>query len=255
VVDDATLINITDDLIDRCWGAKVYGAWNLHDATIRQPLDWFCLFSSAAALVGSPGQGAYAAANSWLDGFSRWRHAHGLPGTSIAWGPWAQIGRGTALAEDVGVAISPEEGARAFETLLRYDRPYAGYAPLMGTAWLTAFAKRSKFAEAFQSAGAGKGDGGKFLSELKVMPRAEWPGAIRRLVSDQISLLLRRSIDPDRPLSDYGLDSLGNLELRTRVEAELGVRISPTQITTVRGLADHLCQELEEREGISGAAG
>ena len=255
VVEDAILTNITDDLIDRCWGAKVYGAWNLHDATVRQPLDWFCLFSSAAALVGSPGQGAYSAANSWLDGFSRWRHAQGLPSTSIAWGAWAQIGRGVALAEDVGVAISPDEGAQAFETLLRYDRPYAGYAPLMGTAWLTAFAKRSKFAEAFQSAGTGKGDGGKFLSELKVMPREEWPGAIRRLVSDQISLLLRRSIDPDRPLSDYGLDSLGNLELRTRVEAELGVRISPTQITTVRGLADHLCQQLEEKEGIAGAAG
>jgi len=255
VVEDAVLTNITDDLIDRCWGAKVYGAWNLHDATVRQPLDWFCLFSSAAALVGSPGQGAYSAANSWLDGFSRWRHAQGLPSTSIAWGAWAQIGRGTALAEDVGVAISPDEGAQAFETLLRYDRPYSGYAPLMGTAWLTAFAKRSKFAEAFQSVGTGKADGGKFLSELKVMPREEWPGAIRRLVSDQISLLLRRSIDPDRPLSDYGLDSLGNLELRTRVEAELGVRISPTQITTVRGLADHLCQQLEEKEGIAGAAG
>ena len=45
-----------------------------------QPLDWFCSFSSAAALVGSPGQGAYAAANSWLDAFTRWRRAQGLPG-------------------------------------------------------------------------------------------------------------------------------------------------------------------------------
>lgn len=255
VVEDATLANVTDELIDRCWGAKVYGAWNLHEATAGQPLDWFCLFSSAAALVGSPGQGAYAAANSWLDSFARWRHAQDLPATSIAWGAWAQIGRGVALAEEAGVAISPDEGAHAFEELLRYDRPYTGYAPLMGTAWLTAFAKRSKFAEAFQSAGGGGGDGGKFLSELKAVPRDEWPGTIRRLVSDQISLLLRRTIDPDRPLSDYGLDSLGNLELRTRIETETGVRISPTQITTVRGLAEHLCKEIEEREGLSGGGG
>ena len=255
VVEDATLTNITGELIDRCWGAKVYGAWNLHEATAGQPLDWFSLFSSAAALVGSPGQGAYSAANSWLDSFARWRHAQGLPATSIAWGAWAQIGRGVAMAEDVGVAIGPDEGAYAFETLLRYDRPYSGYAPLMGTAWLTAFAKRSKFAEAFQSAGGGGVDGGKFMSELKAVPRDEWPGTIRRLVSDQISLLLRRTIDPDRPLSDYGLDSLGNLELRTRIETETGVRISPTQITTVRGLADHLCKEIEEREGLSGGGG
>ncbi|NBP85181.1 MAG: polyketide synthase, partial [Mycobacteriaceae bacterium] len=181
--------------------------------------------------------------------------AQGLPATSIAWGAWAQIGRGVAMAEDTGVAIGPDEGALAFETLLRYDRPYAGYAPLMGTAWLTAFAKRSKFAEAFQSAGGGQADGGKFMSELNAVPRDEWPGTIRRLVSDQISLLLRRTIDPDRPLSDYGLDSLGNLELRTRIETETGVRISPTQITTVRGLADHLCKEIEEREGLAGGGG
>ena len=43
-------------------------------------------------LVGSPGQGAYAAANSWLDAFARWRRAQGLPATAIAWGAWAEIG-------------------------------------------------------------------------------------------------------------------------------------------------------------------
>jgi mycolipanoate synthase len=89
-----------------------------------------------------------------------------------------------------------------------------------------------------------KTDKGKFLAELKSLPRDEWPKKIRRLVSDQISLLLRRTIDPDRPLSDYGFDSLGNLELRTRIETETGVRVSPTKITTVRDLAEHLCEEL-----------
>ncbi len=248
VVEDATLTNVTDELIDRCWAPKVYGAWNLHQATLGQPLDWFCSFSSAAALVGSPGQGAYAAANSWLDAFAYWRRAQGLPTTAIAWGAWSEVGRATALAEDAGIAINPAEGFRAFETLLRYDRPYSGYAPIMGTPWLTSFAQRSRFAEAFGSVGQGKPDTGKFLAELQALPREEWPSAIRRLVSGQISLLLRRTIDPDRPLSDYGLDSLGNLELRTRIETETGVRISPTKITTVRGLADHLCDELADLE-------
>ncbi|BCO67799.1 polyketide synthase [Mycobacterium intracellulare] len=97
LIEDATLTNITDELIERDWAPKVYGAWNLHTATASQPLDWFCSFSSAAALVGSPGQGAYAAANSWLDAFTRWRRARGLPATAIAWGAWAQIGRATAF--------------------------------------------------------------------------------------------------------------------------------------------------------------
>ena len=73
--------------------------------------------------------------------------------------------------------------------------------------------QRSKFAEGFQAMSGGQKDTGKFRAELQALPREEWPSHIRRLVSDQISLLLRRSIDPDRPLSDYGLDSLGNLEL------------------------------------------
>ncbi len=64
------------------------------------------------------------------------------------------------------------------------------------------------------------------------------------MISEQVSLILRRTVDPDRPLSEYGVDSLGNLELRTRIETETGIRISSTDITTVRGLAEHLCEKL-----------
>jgi polyketide synthase 5 len=246
VVEDATLSNITDELIERDWAPKVYGAWNLHTATADQPLDWFCSFSSAAALVGSPGQGAYAAANTWLDAFTLWRRAQGLPATAIAWGAWAQIGRATALAQSAGVAIAPDEGAYAFEALLRHDRAYTGYAPIMGTPWLTAFAQRSPFAEAFRSAGENQTGTSKLRAELNELPPEEWPTRLRRLISDQISLILRRSIDPDRPLSEYGVDSLGALELRTRIETETGVRLTSSDIatTTIRGLAERLCEKL-----------
>jgi polyketide synthase 5 len=244
VVEDATLGNITDELIDRDWAPKVYGAWNLHRATESQPLDWFCSFSSAAALVGSPGQGAYAAANSWLDAFTQWRRAQGLPATAIAWGAWAQIGRATALAEASETAITPDEGAYAFETLLRHDRAYTGYAPLTGAPWLTAFAQRSPFAEAFRSTAKSATDTSILRAELEALPREEWPTRLRRLISDQVSVILRRSVDPDRPLSEYGLDSLGSLELRTRIESETGFRITSTDITTIRGLAEHLCEKL-----------
>ena len=76
------------------------------------------------------------------------------------------------------------------------------------------------------------------------LPREEWPTRVRRLVSEQLSLILRRSIDPDRPISEYGLDSLGNLEVRTRIETGTGIRISPADITTVRNLAAHLYDAL-----------
>jgi polyketide synthase 5 len=250
VVEDATLTNITDELIEHDWAPKVYGAWNLHTATADQPLDWFCSFSSAAALVGSPGQGAYAAANSWVDAFTHWRRAQGLPATAIAWGAWAQIGRATALAEGADIAIAPDEGAYAFEALLCHDRAYTGYAPITGTPWLTLFAERSPFAEAFRATAQNTTGTSKLMAELNELPPDEWATRLRRLISDQVSLILRRSVDPDRPLSGYGLDSLGALELRTRIEAETGVRISSTDITTItiRGLAGLLCEKLAPAE-------
>jgi polyketide synthase 5 len=247
VIEDATLANITDELIERDWAPKVYGAWNLHTATAVQPLDWFCSFSSVAALVGTPGQGAYAAANSWLDAFTLWRRAQGLPATAIAWGAWAQIGRASALAEGTDLAIAPEEGAYALEALLRHDRAYTGYAPITGTPWLTAFAQQSPFAEAFRSTGQNGAGTSKLRAELSELPPDEWPTRLRRLISDQVSLILRRSIDPDRPLSEYGLDSLGALELRTRIETETGIRLNPSDLTTIgtiRGLAGLLCEKL-----------
>jgi polyketide synthase 5 len=244
VVEDATLENITDDLIDRDWAPKVYGAWNLHTATAGQTLDWFCSFSSAAALVGSPGQGAYAAANSWLDAFTHWRRAQGLPATSIAWGVWGDIGRAADVAEAAGTAITPNEGAYAFEALLRHDRAYTGYAPVTEMPWFDALAQRTKFAELFQRKGQSATDTSRLLDELQGLPAEEWPTRLRRLVSDQVTRILRRTIDPDRPLSEYGLDSLGNLELRTHLKAETGVRITSTDITTIQGLAGLLCEKL-----------
>ena len=79
----------------------------------------------------------------------------------------------------------------------------------------------------------------------------EWPTRLRRLISEQVSLILRRTLDPDRPLSEYGMDSLGALELRTRIETETGIRINPSDfatIGTIRGLAGLLCEKLAPAE-------
>ena len=240
VIEDATLANITDELVDRDWAPKAYGAWYLHEAAAGRSLDWFCSFSSAAAMVGSPGQGAYAAANSWLDAFAQWRRIQGLPTSSIAWGAWSQIGAGRGIAEDRAMAIEPEDGAYAFDMLIRHDRAYAGYAPIAGTDWLVSFAQTSKFAEAFASLGSGQGGTSEFLAEFHSLSEDERPARLRRLVADAMSIILRRSVDPDRPLAEYGLDSLGVLELRTRIESETGVRIGSSDITNVRALADRL---------------
>ncbi|WP_083064839.1 sulfolipid-1 biosynthesis phthioceranic/hydroxyphthioceranic acid synthase [Mycobacterium arosiense] len=263
VFENAMLDNITDGLVDRNWAPKVHGAWNLHRATAESTLDWFCLFSSAVGLVGSPGQAAYAAANSWLDAFARWRRAQGLPATAIGWALWFEVGRaaqlrtetgeyvapgqdgdGTAIAHWRDTAFTADDGAHAFESLLCHDRPYSGYASLTGTPWFAAYAQRSRFAELFRSKIQSSTDASELLEELAALPSEEWPTRLRRMVSDAVSRVLRRTIDPDHPLSEYGLDSMGNLELRTRIEAETGVRVTTNDITTIGGLAVRLCETL-----------
>jgi polyketide synthase 5 len=112
---------------------------------------------------------------------------------------------------------------------------------------LTAFAQRSPFAEAFRSVGHNPTGTSKLRAELDELPAEEWPTVLRRMISDQVSLILRRSVDPDRPLSEYGVDSLGALELRTRIETETGTRITSTDVTTIRGLAGLLCEKTGPR--------
>lgn len=244
VVEDATVPSITRELLDRDWAPKAYGAWYLHQATAGDDLDWFCSFSSAAALLGSPGQGAYAAANSWLDGFAAWRHAKGLPATTIAWGAWGEIGKGAVLAEAGDTAmITPEEGIHAFEALLRHTRVYTGYLPLSRAPWLTALAKRSPFAEAFQDDRNDQTQSSELRLEFEALPSEERIGWLRRFVAGEASAIVRGTVDPSRPFNDYGLDSLGNLELRTRIETNLGIRIAPKAVAennSAQALAQHL---------------
>lgn len=257
VVVDATLANLTDEVIDRDWAPKVYGAWNLHHATAGQPLDWFCCFSSAAALVGSAGQGAYAAANSWVDAFTVWRRSLGLPALAIAWGPWGEVGRATHLAAGGRTdMITPDEGAYAFQELLRYNRGYTGYVPTTGTSWLAELVGHCPFAEAFQDAGPHQAAGTTLRTELRSLPQDEWPTRLQRLITEQTGLILRRTVDPDRPFVEHGLDSLGNLELRTRIEAETGVRITPKAIAThntAHALSVHLAETLVAGEVVAKA--
>jgi acyl transferase domain-containing protein/NADPH:quinone reductase-like Zn-dependent oxidoreductase/acyl carrier protein/NADP-dependent 3-hydroxy acid dehydrogenase YdfG len=242
VVEDGIVSSVSNDLLHQNWAPKVDGAWHLHEATRREKLDWFCCFSSVAALFGSPGQTAYAAANSWLDTFTQWRRAQGLPSSAIAWAAWADIGAGAHLAtRGEARMILPREGAYAFDALLRYDRGYAAYTPLDRAPWLAALAARSPFGAGLSQATAVTGNPVRSLrGELQRISENEWPALLRRLVIEHLGVILRRSVNPDRPLFDYGLDSLGTLQLLTALETATGIRVSAADVTTVRALADTL---------------
>ena len=84
-----------------CVQPKVQGTWNLHDALISAPLDFFVLFSSINGVTGQHGQANYTAANAFLDAFVRYRHSKGLAASVIDIGVMSEIG---VVAQDERLA-------------------------------------------------------------------------------------------------------------------------------------------------------
>jgi NAD(P)-dependent dehydrogenase (short-subunit alcohol dehydrogenase family) len=124
VLDDGVIESLTAERIDGVLAAKADAAWYLHELTEHLDLRAFVMFSSAAGVLGSAGQGNYAAANAFLDGLAAYRNARGLPAVSVAWGLWGQAsGMAGALAEAdlrrlerTGIeALSTKEGLEMFD--------------------------------------------------------------------------------------------------------------------------------------------
>ena len=127
VLDDGVLQQLTWERLESVLAPKVYGAWHLHQLTQEQPLEFFVLFSSAASLLGSPGQGSHVAANAFLDALAHHRQGLGLPGLSINWGAWSGVGAAAQRQVDQqmqvrGVdAIAPDQGLHIFSQLLAHS--------------------------------------------------------------------------------------------------------------------------------------
>ena len=59
---------------------------------------FFVLFSSITSILGNTGQSNYGAANAFMDAFASYRNSLGLPGLSINWGPWSEVGMAANIA-------------------------------------------------------------------------------------------------------------------------------------------------------------
>lgn len=138
VLDDGVLLQQEWDRFSRVIAPKIDGTWNLHRLSLDRPLDFFLLFSSSVSVLGSPGQGNYAVANSFLDALAHYRRAQGLPALSINWGGWSEIGMAAALNRQnnqrwaaMGVSlITPDDGLRVLAQLLPQSIPQIGVFPI-----------------------------------------------------------------------------------------------------------------------------
>lgn len=92
ILADGPLLELSPENIRAVLAGKASGAAHLHELTLDDPLDWFVLYSSAASVLGSPGQASYAAANAYLDALAHHRRALRRPALAINWGPWDNAG-------------------------------------------------------------------------------------------------------------------------------------------------------------------
>nr|AFV71310.1 PyrA7 [Streptomyces rugosporus] len=226
VLADATLASLTPAHLERALHAKAAGARNLHDLTLDRDLRLFVMYSSLAGIVGNPGQGAYAAANTVLDALAQRRRALGLPGVSLAWGPWDTETGMTAGPRAAGLGTA--QGLALLDAAL--DDPRALLAP--------ALLDRAAAAEA-----------PAILRTLArpAAARKQLPADLIELVRTEVGAVLGHadaaSIDPDREFQALGLDSLTSVELRNRLSSRLGMRLPATLVfdhPTSAALGAHL---------------
>ena len=252
VLADETVLNISESAATRVFDPKVAGAWWLHQATAHADVDWWLTYSSAASLIGSPGQGTYAAANSWIDGLVAYRRSLGLPAAGINWGPWAEVGRAQFFA-DLGISmITPAEGLAAVKLVLSADRARTGVFTLDARQWFQSFpaaAGSSLFAKLQESITVERRGGGRIRAELDACDASERPSRLACAIADEIRAVLRSTepIDHDRPMESLGLDSLMALELRNRLESSLGTTLPVALVwayPTISDLAGAMCERL-----------
>jgi|GEM_PF-2105919 len=115
VAGDGFLLRKSAADFRRVFDPKVRGALNVHRATKDDRLDFMLLFSSTTSMLGTPGQGDYAAANAFLERFAAWLRREGVPATAVQWPTW----RETGMAVDYGVqdAEGPFLGLTTAEAL------------------------------------------------------------------------------------------------------------------------------------------
>jgi acyl transferase domain-containing protein/acyl carrier protein len=257
VLDDGILENQTAVRFARVTAPKIRGAWALHVQTQSLPLDFFVCFSSMAALLGSPGQGNYAAANAFLDALAHHSRARGLPGLSINWGPWADVGMAANLhsrlqAHGEGM-IDPALGVHMFTRALARGPAQIGVMRVDWTQYAATY-PAPEFLEMLldqsEASRPGAGPGPALIERLRAAPVDRRQELLEEFVQSQVAIVLghpTHAVSRTRGFADLGMDSLASIELRTHLEQALDCRLPTTlafDYPNVEALSEHLVEQV-----------
>lgn len=269
VLSDSVIDNLDASRLQRVLLPKVLGTWNLHNLTLDAELDFFVFYSSVAAMLGSPGQAAHAAANAFLDALAYHRRALNLTALSINWGPWRDAGKASnnslsrTLTERGLDGISSADAFEIFDRLLAAEAAQMGvfnfepqkwteyYPHLKDSGFLSELASTSD--DAVEEAKPEK----NLSSDLLAVAPRERRNLLLKTIKNQAAKVLGMNVerlDSKVPLQNYGLDSLRALEFRNALEKLTSRKISAVvcwKYPTVEQLSVFLGQLLEVETEVS----
>lgn len=278
VLQDGLIANLEPDSLEAVLRPKVIGAQILDAATRERALDYFVLFSSATTFIGNPGQGAYVAANGFMEGLARQRRRQGLPALAVAWGAIGDVGvlaRNRAVMETLAgrVGVTPMEARHCLDLMaeaLETQGPAVDEAVIAIAAmhWGKARERLATLrSPSYSALGSDyQAESGTAAAiDIGALLKTQDIDAVRKTIADAIIEDLARilrlpkdDISRTRQLSEIGLDSLMGVELGASLQERFALDAPPAGISsglTVNELSETLIQAVatpvDEAAGVS----
>jgi acyl transferase domain-containing protein/NADPH:quinone reductase-like Zn-dependent oxidoreductase/short-subunit dehydrogenase/acyl carrier protein len=269
VLDDGMIENQNWSRFEKVLRPKILGALHLHQATRNRDIDAFILYSSAASMIGSPGQSNYAAANSFLDALAHARHAIGLPATSINWGPWKNGGMASRNEETamrqwdtIGLSpLSPEDALEVMQMLLEEEAIQAAVLSIDWQRMLGRFPPGTEppLLSALASEQHASLEPSKewleLVERIKEAPPAERIDLLVDYVRQDVAQVLgfgqAENIDPHAPLNELGFDSLMAVEMANRITTAAGIILPVTLLfdyPTIHAISGYVVRDIMKLE-------
>jgi microcystin synthetase protein McyG len=262
VLDDGVIRQLNWDRFAPVLRPKVAGVWHLHRLTRGMDLDFFILFSSFTAVLGTPGQANHAAANAFLDALAFERRAQGLPALSINWGAWSEVGAAADRQVDKRLkakgcgTIAPDQGLRLLERLWHSPSAQVAVVPVDWAQVDLDAVRRPMFSAVGARVTSTIDLGEGFLERFRAAPplkrRAQLVDHIRREVAKVLGLEDTASIEPGQGFFELGMDSLTSIDLRNRLRTSLQCVLPATAAfdhPNPIALADYLLEQLDREQG------
>ncbi|WP_416071858.1 type I polyketide synthase, partial [Streptomyces sp. ID05-04B] len=269
-LDDGVIESLGADRMEPVLRGKATAARALHELTRDLDLSAFVMFSSTAGVLGGAGLGNYAPGNAYLDALAAERRAAGLPATAVSWGLWAEGGMvGDAAGDRMRrYGVHPMDTAEACEALgraldlgdthvvvtdLRWDTYALSFTAPRPSRLLDELPAARRALDAARPDTTAAAEVSSLHAHLTALPDYERAGAALEIVRGHVASVLgypsADAVEPERPFTDLGIDSLSAVELRNGMNRVTGLRLPSTLVFDhphCRALADFLLSQVAD---------